>query len=58
MLAVHGDWVKKETLAVGLEATLADEVAAAGAAAPAVSGSYQESLKVNGLSVTVEVWKA
>ena len=50
MLAVHGDWVKKETLAVGLEVN-------GGSEAPA-AGSYREDLKVNGLSVTVEVAKA
>ncbi len=60
MLAEHGDWVMKETLAVDLEVTPADEGtpeggAAAGAAAP---GAYSETLKVNGLPVTVAVWKA
>ncbi len=34
MLAVHGDWVKKETLALDLEATWRLSGAAAGAAAP------------------------
>jgi isoleucyl-tRNA synthetase len=63
MLAVHGDWVKKETLAVVLEATTADEGdleggAVAGAAAPIPTGAHAESLKVNGLTVSVEVWKA
>ena len=50
MLAVHGDWVKKETLALDLEATraAAEGGAAAGAAAPA--GAYSEALKVNGLA--------
>jgi isoleucyl-tRNA synthetase len=57
MLAVHGDWVMKETLALDLEVTPGGEGgAAAGAAAPA--GAYREALKVNGLAVTVEVWKA
>ena len=36
--------------------TLGLRGAAAGAAAPA--GAYSEALKVNGLAVTVEVWKA
>jgi isoleucyl-tRNA synthetase len=53
MLAVHGDWVMKETLALDLEVTTGGE---GGAAAPA--GAYSEALKVNGLAVTVEVWKA
>ena len=48
MLAVHGDWVKKETLAVSL-----------GVSAPAAGQrTYREELKVNGLPVTVEVSKA
>ena len=57
MLAAHGDWVKKETLAVSLEVSdaLQGAGAPAGAAAP---GAYRESLKVNGLPVTVEVAKA
>jgi isoleucyl-tRNA synthetase len=54
MLAVHSDWVKKETLALDLEVSEAG--AAAGAAVPA--SAYSEALKVNGLPVTVEVWKA
>ena len=61
MLAAHGDWVKKETLAISLEATPAtDDVAAAAgvAAGAAAPGAYSEALKVNGLAVTVEVWKA
>jgi len=49
MLTVHGDWVQRETLAIDLET-------GAGAAAP--TGAYSESLKVNGLAVTVTVWKA
>jgi isoleucyl-tRNA synthetase len=69
MLQVHGDWVKKETLAVDLEVSGPAGAgaepgeggepqggAAATAAAPA--GAYREALKVNGLPVTVEVWKA
>jgi hypothetical protein len=62
MLAAHGDWVKKETLAVSLEVTSggeetgAGEVAAAGAAA--LDGAHREALKVNGLPVTVEIRKA
>jgi isoleucyl-tRNA synthetase len=51
MLAVYGDWVKKETLAVSLET--AD--AAAGETGP---GVYREELKVNGLPVVIEVAKA
>ena len=89
MLAVHGDWVKKETLTVSLEVSGpgmsgdARRTAAAGALAGALAGatggtteggafeagddsagdsaapdSYREDLKVNGLSVTVEVAKA
>jgi isoleucyl-tRNA synthetase len=54
MLAVHGDWVMKETLALDL--TTGADGAAASAAAP--DGAYSEALKVNGLAVTVEVWKA
>jgi isoleucyl-tRNA synthetase len=50
MLAVHGDWVAKETLAVSLAVTAND--------ADAAPGAYREALKVNGLPVTVEVWKA
>ena len=49
MLAVHGEWVKKETLAVTLE------VSAEEADSP---GAYRERLKVNGLPVTVEVARA
>ncbi|MBN1628293.1 MAG: hypothetical protein JW990_00885, partial [Thermoleophilia bacterium] len=68
MLAVHGDWVKKETLALSLEVSSAgDETTAASAsdaadgtieAAGARAGAYRESLKVNGLPVIVEVAKA
>ena len=64
MLAVHADWVKKETLALDLEVAAGGDAgeggAAAGAGAPgaAPSGAYSEALKVNGLPVTVEVWKA
>ena len=54
MLAVHGDWVKKETLAVSLEVS----DAAAPGEASAQAGAYREELKVNGLPVTVEVAKA
>jgi isoleucyl-tRNA synthetase len=60
MLAVHGDWVKKETLAVSLRVSEAGSGAtdAGGATdAPAV-GAYREELKVNGMAVTVEVAKA
>ena len=62
MLAVHADWVKKETLAVSLEVR---EAVAEGAPAAETPGAgslpgagYRESLKVNGLPVTVEVTKA
>ena len=69
MLAVHADWVKKETLALDLEVTPDSDAgiggdvgagAAVGAAAPgaASAGAYSEDLKVNGLPVTLEVWKA
>ena len=56
MLAVHGDWVKKETLAVSLEV---GGPAPAGAGGDPVrrAGSYREDLRVNGLPVTVEVAK-
>jgi isoleucyl-tRNA synthetase len=50
MLTVHGDWVKKETLAVTLET--------GSATGPLAPGAYKEDLKVNGLSVTIEVAKA
>ena len=69
MLSVHGDWVKKETLAVSLEASdagTAGDVGAAsrpeasgdGAVPRVVGGSYREDLKVNGLAVRVEVARA
>ena len=66
MLAVHGDWVKKETLAVSLDVSgatgVSDSVGApeapAAAAGAAGDGSYSEDLKVNGLPVMVEVEKA
>jgi isoleucyl-tRNA synthetase len=65
MLAVHGDWVKKETLAVSLEigATLTGSAADATAAtisegATAGPQGHYEELKVNGLPVTVRVAKA
>ena len=48
MLAVHGEWVKKETLAVSLRVS----------APAAAQHAYREELKVNGLPVTVEVAKA
>ncbi|HEY5529196.1 MAG TPA: isoleucine--tRNA ligase [Thermoleophilia bacterium] len=60
VLAEHGEWVKKETLAVALEAAPSP----AGPAAPAeprdgpAAGFYREELKVNGLAVTVEIAKA
>jgi isoleucyl-tRNA synthetase len=55
MLAVHGEWVQKETLAVSLEVSEAGGQATPG---DAPAGSYREELKVNGLPVTVEVSKA
>jgi isoleucyl-tRNA synthetase len=64
MLAVHGDWVQKETLAVSLEVSETGSDAGAAQAAGAApegdapAGAYRESLKVNGLPVTVEVAKA
>jgi isoleucyl-tRNA synthetase len=56
MLAVHGDWVKKETLAVSLEVGGPGGVAAE--ATTVASAAYREELKVNGLPVAVEVAKA
>ncbi len=65
MLAVHGEWVKKETLALDLEVTTG--AAGAGAAGPDAAGAgpdsvdagaYTEELKVNGLPVTVVVARA
>jgi isoleucyl-tRNA synthetase len=50
MLAVHGEWVQKETLAVHLDI--------GSAAGPLAPGAYKEDLRVNGLSVIVEVAKA
>ena len=71
MLVVHGDWVKKETLAVslevgGTETAVAGGPADSGAPAPAggapvsatAAGAYHEELKVNGLPVAVEVARA
>jgi isoleucyl-tRNA synthetase len=61
MLATHGEWVKKETLAVSLdvsEAGAAEGAAAPGGALAGGAGAYREELKVNGLAVTVEVAKA
>ena len=67
MLAAHGEWVQKETLAVTLE-VVPDEFAPDEAAEPSAdagvdgaapaAGAYREKLKVNGLPVTVEVAKA
>jgi isoleucyl-tRNA synthetase len=54
MLAVHGEWVKKETLAVSLEVR---GEADAGATGEAV-GAYCEDVKVNGLPVVIEVARA
>ncbi len=56
MLAVHSDWVKKETLAVSLE--VGDRAATGEADAASDAGFHREELKVNGLAVTVEVAKA
>jgi isoleucyl-tRNA synthetase len=53
MLAVHGDWVKRETLALDLDVSGPE-----GAPAICADGMYREALKVNGLPVGVEVWKA
>jgi isoleucyl-tRNA synthetase len=60
MLAVHGDWVKKETLALSLVVTTDEAAAAPAGDAPggAAAGAYRESLKVNGLPVAVAVAKA
>ena len=55
MLAVHGEWVRSETLAVSL--TVADD-AAPGQLVLTGSGFFREELKVNGLPVTVEVSRA
>ncbi|MGI5939760.1 MAG: isoleucine--tRNA ligase [Thermoleophilia bacterium] len=65
MLAVNGDWVKKETLALTLD-VIGDGAATGGAAADgattdgAETGAafHTENLKVNGLPVTVQVAKA
>ena len=64
MLSIHGEWVKKETLAVELEMAAAggdDETAdfgpAEGGAVDKAAGYYREELKVNGLPVTVTVKK-
>ncbi len=65
MLVDHGDWVKKETLAVSLEVGEAGAAGDAGAdagdataGADAGAGSYREELKVNSLPVMVEVTRA
>ncbi len=50
MLAVHGEWVQKETLAVSLEV--------GGANAAPVANYYHEDVKVNGLPVTIQVARA
>jgi isoleucyl-tRNA synthetase len=55
MLALHGEWVKKETLALGLEVIAADSN---GARAPLGSGAHTEEVKVNGMPVTIEVVRA
>jgi isoleucyl-tRNA synthetase len=58
MLVRHGDWVKKETLAVSLDVSATAPEGAPPADGVAPAGAYRESLKVNGLPVTVEVAKA
>jgi isoleucyl-tRNA synthetase len=58
MLGAHGDWVKKETLAVSLEVAETGAVAGADARGSRAAGAYHEVLKVNGLPVTVELRKA
>jgi len=64
MLAVHGEWVQRETLAVSLEVTRAADdatravVATRPAQRDAVPGAYREELRVNGLPVTIAVAKA
>jgi isoleucyl-tRNA synthetase len=55
MLAVHGEWVKKETLALDLEVV---DASADTAPAPLASGTHTEKVKVNGMPVTIEVAKA
>jgi isoleucyl-tRNA synthetase len=55
MLAVHGEWVKKETLALDLEVV---DASADTAPAPLASGAHTEKVKVNGMPVTIEVAKA
>ena len=66
MLTVHGDWVKKETLALSLgvgavgdaEGDAGHTGDVAGDVAVGAVGAYREELKVNGLPVTVEIAKA
>ena len=63
MLAAHGEWVKKETLAITLEvATRRDRTRPPKPGArrrdSLPAGTDREKLKVNGLPVTVEVAKA
>lgn len=64
MLAVHGDWVKKETLALSLDVDDWREAGlemsgGSGDVVPGVAeGFYREDIKVNGLPVRVEVAKA
>ena len=57
MLTIHGEWVKKETLAVTLEVG-ADTEGASAKAGGTGSGAFREKLKVNGLPVTITVAKA
>jgi isoleucyl-tRNA synthetase len=74
MLAVHGEWVKKETLASSLETVdVAGGAAGAGTGGAGTGGAgsagasglgasgegvYREEIKVNSLAVVVEVAKA
>jgi isoleucyl-tRNA synthetase len=71
MLSVHGDWVKKETLAVSLEVSGPTTGTAGGDEAPEGAGTapdgqgaaapdafYREDLTVNGLPATGEVARA
>jgi isoleucyl-tRNA synthetase len=57
MLAVHGDWVKKETLAVDLEVS-EETGAAVGPEVGSAERFFREEIKVNNLPVTVEVARA
>ena len=52
MLAVHGEWVAKETLAVALDVTVDTEESAVDS-----SADYREKVKINGLPATLGVGK-